>query len=69
MTVYGAIFAAISRKVAAFVAECRALVAEAEAIEQKLVATAKAEVKAILTKTKNDQQALRNDLVDKISKI
>jgi hypothetical protein len=69
MTVYGAIFAAISRKIAAFMAEVRTLVNAATIVEKKIVADAKAEVKTIVTRVKTEKTNLQNDLVDKISKI
>lgn len=80
MTIFGAIIAAIVRKAKAFLAECRTLVGEAKAVEQKIVSTAKADVsaiiakakaeeKAVVEKTKTEVEILRNDLIEKISKI
>jgi hypothetical protein len=47
MTVFGAITAALAKKVSAFVAEVRKLVAEATAVEKKFVASAEADIKAV----------------------
>ena len=46
MTLFGAITAALLRKVQAFLAEVKALVAEVTAVEHKLVAEAEAEIES-----------------------
>src|SRR5690242_3506364 len=48
MTLYGVIAAAIVRKIQALVAEYRKLVAEATAVERKLVGKAKSDAKAVI---------------------
>ena len=67
--VFGAITAALLRKVQSFLAEVKALVAEVTAVEHKLVAEAEAEIKAIETKVGTEVETLRNDLVERISKL
>lgn len=80
MTIFGAITAALLRKVSAFVTECRKLVAEATAVEEKIVGTAKAKVKAIIAQAKAEEKqvvtqvktevgVLKEDLVSKIAKL
>jgi len=76
MTVFGAIVAALLRKVNAF-AEVKTLVADVEVKEQALVKDAEGEVKAILayakasveeveTKVETEVKTLRDELVTKI---
>lgn len=69
MTVYGVITAAIVRKVRVLIAEIRALVADATRVEKEVVDTAKAEAAAILKEAETEVASLKNDLVDKISKL
>lgn len=69
MTVYGVITAAIVRKVRVLIAEIRALVADATRVEKEVVATAEAEAAAILKEAETEVASLKNDLVDKISKL
>jgi hypothetical protein len=69
MTVYGAIVAAISRKVSAFLNEVRTLVAKAEAIEKQIVTTAKQDIVAIKVKAKSEVTTLKNELIDDIAKL
>lgn len=80
MTLYGVITAAVIRKIKALLAEMRTLVAEATKIEKNIFSTAeakaaiiimdaKAEEQAVLTAAEAEAEKLKNELIDKISKL
>lgn len=80
MTVYGVITAAILRKLSAFIGEIRALVAEATAVEKRIISTAENQAEAVIAEAKKteavilrnakaDTDKLKNELIDKIAKL
>ena len=80
MTLYGVITAAILMKLSAIIAEYRKLVAEATAIEKKIItiakrdaegiiARAKAEEQNVILQAKNETTLLKNELFNKIAKV
>jgi len=80
MTLYGVITAAIVRKIKTLLAEMRTLVAEATKVEKNILSTAeakaaiiimdaKAEERAVLTAAEAEAEKLKNELIDKISKL
>lgn len=82
MTVHGVIISAVVRKVKALIAEYRKLVAEATAVEQKVIGEAEAETEAkrviaeaqaleasIIRRAEAETEKLKNELIDKIAKL
>jgi vacuolar-type H+-ATPase subunit H len=78
MTVYGVITAAIVRKVKALVAEYRKIVAEATAVEKKIVSEAYTEAHnvieearaleaSIVSRAEAETEKLKNELINKIA--
>jgi hypothetical protein len=58
MTVYGVIVSAVVRKIKALVAEYRKLVAEATAVEQKLIGKAKSDAEAGIVAAEQEEKRL-----------
>lgn len=80
MTLYGVITAAVIRKIKALISDCRKLVADASVVEKNIVDTAEAKAaiiimdakaaeKAVLTAAEYETDKLKNELIDKISKL